>query len=1335
LISEARQGPRRYLAALLFLAPLISGLLLASTASADFVVGAPGSGAGQYEEPQGVAVDTSNGHAYVVDTKANRIEVFGEDGAFLFAFGWGVNAAAPEEKLQTCTSATGCLPGIPGPNAGQLKRAVSIAVDSSSHAVYVGESTEVGNGRVQKFDGAGNFLWTVGGGVDSSTHANLCTLAANCGAGEEAKKEAGKEEGRFFRATDLPLAVGPGGTLYVADGRQIDSAQLEYDTRIQRFAPSGAYIGPQLLLSNTVAGLRQPVSLAVDFVENFYVANNGDGSIYKYSAAGALDASWGEAGRVDPGPNGSSGLTLGPGGSLFAGHFSNSASEVLEFSPTGIKIKALFPAGLSRLVTGLAYYHGPSGDFFAADGISLQRFFLPDPGPLFVPDSLRAIDVGSVNATFEVDFNSEGKASTAHFEYVDKASFDSEGGFASPNTNTTPESAPTTADFENHTIEATNVCTATNPTAPTCLEPETTYRLRAKAKNADGEVTSEETEFTTLPALQIIATWATEVGTDSARLHAEVNPLGFAAVGRFEYVDDAHFQSEGGFASPQTRTTGAINFGSGQAPAIRASQLPSLDPAITYHYRLVAENAFFPPKESSPRSFRTLSLPGGTDCVGNETFRTGPSAALPDCRAYEMVSPVDKSNGDIISRLNVTGFPTNLNQSSNTGSGFTYSSYRAFDNPQAAPYTNQYLAVRHGRGEPVEGWQTENINPPRGPLFRLELESPYKAFTADLSSSWLRQESEPTLDPCAPAGYASLYHRAASGAYRVLSCDPPASGRSPITYMPELQGASGDGTKAVFRIDEALDSSPAASGATTGTGGATRPIYQIYESTGAGPLRLVSALPSGEASKVDSSVGSSLNDDVVNHNRLQSVLGAVSEDGTRVFWSTGLARGPIYLRVNSNQGQSKVEGGECTQPARACTIPVSETKSKDPAFFQAGNPEGTKALFTIEAGPLNGNLYRFDSETDPPSSELVAEKMLPESNILGASRDLTRVYYASEAASGTQQAEGAIDGEPNIYLAEAGVPTRFVGTLSDGDMSNPYGQPTTKRVIERMARVSSDGRSLVFMSNSPALSEEVAGYDNTDAVSGKADAEVYLYDSTAGGGAGELHCVSCNPSGARPHGRELQGLNLTLPGQNGWAAAAIPRFYTQFQQPRYLSEDGNRVFFNSFDSLVLADTNGSADVYQWEAVNWGTCRQGSPAYVSDSEGCLSLVSSGQSPFDSEFLDADPDGSDVFFTTAESLLPQDPGLVDVYDARIGGGFPPAPGQTAACEGESCQSPPAAPNDPTPASASGEYAGNVKATAKACRKGKIRRKGRCVAKRHQKKAGHKARHTNHDRRVSR
>ncbi|HEY8808877.1 MAG TPA: hypothetical protein VIM28_02545, partial [Solirubrobacterales bacterium] len=103
----------------------------------------------------------------------------------------------------------------------------------------------------------------------------------------------------------------------------------------------------------------------------------------------------------------------------------------------------------------------------------------------------------------------------------------------------------------------------------------------------------------------------------------------------------------------------------------------------------------------------------------------------------------------------------------------------------------------------------------------------------------------------------------------------------------------------------------------------------------------------------------------------------------------------------------------------------------------------------------------------------------------------------------------------------------------------------------------------------------------------------------------------------------------------------------------------------------------------------------------------------------------------------SLLVQDYGLIDVYDARDGGGFPPPPLAPASCEGEACQSPPPVPDDPTPASSSFEGAGNVaeKRTQKrSCRKGsrrvRLKGKARCVSVRHKDAKRHRKNHRRAD-----
>jgi len=260
--------------------------------------------------------------------------------------------------------------------------------------------------------------------------------------------------------------------------------------------------------------------------------------------------------------------------------------------------------------------------------------------------------------------------------------------------------------------------------------------------------------------------------------------------------------------------------------------------------------------------------------------------------------------------------------------------------------------------------------------------------------------------------------------------------------------------------------------------------------------------------------------------------------------------------------------------------------------------------------------------------------------------------------------------------------------------------------VHGTARVFADGTKLLFVSEA-----RLTGFDNTDLNTGKADSEAYLYDASAA----SLTCVSCNPTNERPIGA------ATIPGAiaNGTAPGS-----TQAYKPRALSANGRRVFFDSADALAPTDTNSATpDAYQWEAQGEGSCTR--PG------GCISLISSGRSAGGGTFIDASADGSDAFFITDDSLVGADPGSLDLYDARVGGGFgepsPPIP-----CEGDACQVLPPEPLDPTLTTLlSGRgnppvrYANlNRTKKPKRCPQGSLKRKGHC-AKTHKPKPGNSKR----------
>jgi hypothetical protein len=346
-------------------------------------------------------------------------------------------------------------------------------------------------------------------------------------------------------------------------------------------------------------------------------------------------------------------------------------------------------------------------------------------------------------------------------------------------------------------------------------------------------------------------------------------------------------------------------------------------------------------------------------------------------------------------------------------------------------------------------------------------------------------------------------------------------------------------------------------------------------------------------------------------------------------------------------------------------------------------------LTDITADPTPG--------TDPPTLR----------GVLGASEDGSRVFLVADGAL----AEGAVAGQPNLYLWQQGTGLRFIATMAQGDanLGNEWGLVRLSGASQvalgffsgvpesQTARVTPDGRYLTFMSTA-----SLTGYDNLSQDSGEPVSQVYLYDAQED----ELACASCNPSNARPIG-----------------FSELPVWITPYEQPRYLSDDGGRLFFLSFDRLALRDTNGRQDVYEFEREGVGGCTASSDTFINASGGCLYLISSGGSGDQSFFLDASAGGRDVFISTRERLFAADEDeRYDVYDARVGGGFPPPPSPPPICAGEACRPAQAAPSISLPASAGFVGDGNARPRRpRACGRKRIRRGNRCVPKRKRRRAG--------------
>ncbi len=705
---------------------------------------------------------------------------------------------------------------------------------------------------------------------------------------------------------------------------------------------------------------------------------------------------------------------------------------------------------------------------------------------------------------------------------------------------------------------------------------------------------------------EIAAESVSAVEPREAILEASINPNSVDSSAYFEY--GAAPCSIG----PCSRTE-TFSIGAGETSLDRTAGIAGLESGSTYFFRVVAQSASGT-SVGEDRSFTTTLEAGAeSDNCPNEAERVGAGILLPDCRAYEMVSPVDKEGNDVRPLPDVSGAPTAIDQSSSDGEALTFSTFGAFAAPSSAPYVSQYLAVRG-----ADGWSTRNLTPVREGSDE-KFANEFKQFTPDLSTAWLVHTRGPSLAAGGPSLGPTLYERAtAAGSYVAVNTTADSTYRLEERFPLEFQGAGGGNT--FFRVPVGEEGK-----------------YQVFESAG-GVTRQVSVLPDGTSEPAKATVGGY---GYTGEGGPTAELDhAVSADGSIVYWTgaspTSLSAGPIYVRVDGTE-----------------TRPVSELISGDDAVYWLAARDGSAALFSFEDGPDKGDLYRYSLASG--ADERVCGELV---GVVGGSEDLSLFYFVSlESIGGAGTA-----GTPNLYLDRGGR-IQFVATLSSRD-----GTEQTKRIptatnpvpFKHTASVSADGNVLIFDSLG-----EPTGYDNRDLRSGAPDDEVYRFDAADM----SLDCISCNPTGARPEGR------LLFPAEAGtsdfWSAAEVPAWQTPLMDPRTIAAGGDRIFFDSYAPLLPRDGNGKEDVYEWEAAGSGTCVVGAADYFARNGGCLSLISTGTDPLDSEFLDASPTGRDVFFSTGQSLVAKDDGFIDIYDARELGGFAEPPTPPGACEGAACQ----------------------------------------------------------------
>jgi hypothetical protein len=807
------------------------------------------------------------------------------------------------------------------------------------------------------------------------------------------------------------------------------------------------------------------------------------------------------------------------------------------------------------------------------------------------------------------------------------------------------------------------------------------YRLVAgTSAGAHGGVKDGEVESFVGPGGPVVGSVGVSgVSSSYADFGAVVDPSGLDTSYFFEYVDGAGVVGR----------TGLVDVGAGGSGVSVSQVVGGLVPGVAYRVRVVAVNAL------------------GEAASGFVVFGTAPVAAGSG-RGYELLTPPDKGDAE-----DMFGAPKNsifrenfdLGYASGDGNEFFLSTATAFG-PFPAAGENGYRFFRGSSGWSFQAVASPGLGVQTFESFVFGSEGFGGVGVSDVVGG---QEEREDVLVGPPGGPYATAMSAPKGKARVVGASGDLGGvviestdhEVPLGPLALCQGSE----EALVSEQEKI-----------GDGSADN----LFEwSAGRGCLVLVNVKSQSEGGGLVSSCGAVLGLGVGHAGDYRS---AVSADGSRIFFTapdpgaegktrcwqaSGTANEAFAPEVYMHEGGNSTL--EVSAPARGVRPPVVY-----PSVFVGASEDGSKVFFVTKT-ELTADAVK--AKTQGP--ELYECEVLEGSKERGPECALSRI---SGGESGTLEGEvqfvGAVSGDgSSVYFLAGGKltaqapvgggvyrydtvahTTTYVGPSGGSPNPEPglwYESVDNGSLVSGIEvglsilsnyYTTHDGEYLLYTAQA-----NVTGYDSGG------HSELYRYDAGMPRSEGvpgvpdNPVCVSCDPDGAPP----LAGSEFTRSADEADNPAGGP--------PRPISEDGSYVFFDSAEALVPQATNGKVDVYVWH------------------EGEISLVGSGEESSSSFFLDSSANGSNVFFGTHAQLVPQDTDSEgDLYDARIcepeNGNpciAPPEP-ENHECEGDACQSPPAAPIDQTPASLTFSGEGNVPPgpPQPKCAKGKRLSDGRCI-----------------------
>jgi hypothetical protein len=648
---------------------------------------------------------------------------------------------------------------------------------------------------------------------------------------------------------------------------------------------------------------------------------------------------------------------------------------------------------------------------------------------------------------------------------------------------------------------------------------------------------------------------------------------------------------------------------------------------------------------------------------------------LPECRAYELVTPPYKG-GSAVSLITKAISPD--------GSRLIGTSYGGF----AGIENNEQNKAASGAGiyafERTEGgWRSEALQPPATSVSHAS----YVAASSDLTSTlWELIEQPPQPETqllSATTRYTlAMRTREAGSPARYAPVGPedsPAELQNVENF--HFEGASHDLSHIAFGI--VAKNSATWPGDTTGSGSS------LYEYSGLG-----NSEPALVGVRNEGALGGSqhLNEGAQLISRCGTYLGgaffsadynAISNTGATLFFTAVACSGSpavneIYARVDQARttaisepahplAQGAGEGPEeCDAKCQAA--PAAS------AAYQGASESGEEVFFTTQQSLLNGDeagegngvdLY----EADLRGGELrrltqVSHDPNPgePAEVLGVARisgDGGRVYFVAQGLLAGANAEGRAPtlGGDNLYVYDTVErTTRFVATLAPSD------EEDWQQEDRRPVQATGDGRFLIFLSKAP-----LTGAEDTSTVG-----QLFEYDaqserlSRVSIGQRSASGVLCPATGSLETGYNCNG-NTSEPAQEPripvpiYSGVATP---TEGDSTLAISKDG-RVFFMSRDALTPLAQEGSKNIYEYSA--------GDVHLIAPGEDRLLEYGAFQEGFEEHdrLVGTDPSGVDVFFGAIGQLVRADVDTqADVYDARVLGGFSPALAPSE-CVGGACR----------------------------------------------------------------